>query len=112
MFEFDEMESCRSCLYWDMYDIDEEPCKYCYGLSLYTKKETKMSDSEIKLSNASIDRFNKNNDKEMFINVYNYLARHNYGKIILNFENGASMIVQINEPIIKLNLDDILEDKR
>lgn len=46
MFEADEMESCRSCLYWDMYDIDEEPCKYCYGLSLYTKKESIRMDKE------------------------------------------------------------------
>ena len=39
MFEADEMEGCHSCKYGDEFDTEKEPCKYCYGLSLYTKKE-------------------------------------------------------------------------
>ena len=39
MFEAEEMEGCHSCKYGDEFDTEKEPCKYCYGLSLYTKKE-------------------------------------------------------------------------
>lgn len=70
-----------------------------------------MSDSVIKLSDASTEMFNKGNNKKMFIDVYNYLAKRDYGKVILNFENGASMTVEIHEPAIKINLSDIEEEK-
>lgn len=39
MFEADKMEGCHSCKYGDEFDTEKEPCKYCYGLSKYTKKE-------------------------------------------------------------------------
>ena len=42
MFEVDEMEGCHSCLYEGVFNTDKEPCKYCYGLSLYTKRSRKM----------------------------------------------------------------------
>lgn len=58
-----------------------------------------MNDLAIKLSDTSKEMFNKGNDKKSFIDVYNYLARHDYEKIILNFENGASMTVEIHEPM-------------
>lgn len=40
MFDPNEMEGCHSCKYGDEFDIEKEPCKHCYGLSKYTKKET------------------------------------------------------------------------
>ena len=39
-----------------------------------------MSDLAIKLSDTSKEMFNKGDDKKSFIDVYNYLARHDYGK--------------------------------
>ena len=39
MFEAEEMEGCHSCKYGENFDTEKEPCKYCYGLSMYTKKE-------------------------------------------------------------------------
>ena len=71
----------------------------------------KMRDFGIKLSNDSVEKFNKSNTKDLFVGVYNYLAEHNYGKIVFDFENGASMTVEIHEPVIKINLSDIVEDK-
>jgi hypothetical protein len=109
MFEAEEMEGCHSCKYGEKFDTEKEPCKYCYGLSLYTKKETNMSDLKIKQSDASVEMFNKGDNKKAFIDVYNYLARHDYEKMILNFENGASMTVEIHEPAIRINLSDIEE---
>lgn len=41
MFEAEEMEGCHSCKYGENFDTEKEPCKYCYGLSRYTKKEIK-----------------------------------------------------------------------
>ncbi len=70
-----------------------------------------MSDLAIKLSDTSREMFNKGDDKKSFIDVYNYLTRHNYEKMILNFENGASMTVEIQELAIKINLSDIEEDE-
>ena len=58
-----------------------------------------MGDLAIKLSDTSIDMFNKGDNKKSFIDVYNYLAKHDYGKMILNFENVASMTVEIHEPM-------------
>ena len=46
MFEADEMESCHSCKYGDEFDTEKEPCKYCYGLSMYTKKVNACSECE------------------------------------------------------------------
>lgn len=109
MYEVEEMEGCHSCKYGENFDSEKEPCKYCYGLSLYTKKENKkMSDLTIKLSDTSKEMFNKGDNKKAFIDVYNYLARHDYGKMILDFENGASMTVEIHEPAIRINLSDIV----
>lgn len=68
-----------------------------------------MSDLAIKLSDASTEMFNKGDNKKSFIDVYNYLARHDYERIMLNFENGASMTVEIHEPAIRINLNDIEE---
>ena len=68
-----------------------------------------MSDLKIKQSDASVEMFNKGDNKKAFIDVYNYLARHDYEKMILNFENGASMTVEIHEPAIRINLSDIEE---
>lgn len=42
MFEADEMEGCHSCKYGENFDTEKEPCKYCYGLSRYTRKEVEM----------------------------------------------------------------------
>ena len=71
-----------------------------------------MSDLAIKLSDVSREMFNKGNDKKSFIDVYNYLTKHDYEKIILNFENGASMTVEIHEPPIRINLNDIEEEDK
>lgn len=68
-----------------------------------------MGDFLIKQSDASKEMFNKGNDKKAFIDVYNYLAKHDWGKMILDFENGASMTVEIHEPVIKINLSDIVK---
>lgn len=68
-----------------------------------------MSDLSIKLSDASTEKFNKGDNKKMFIDVYNYLTRRDYEKMILNFENGASMTVEIHEPVIKINFSDLEE---
>lgn len=46
MFEADEMEGCHSCKYGDDFDTEKEPCKHCYGLSLYTKKVNACSECE------------------------------------------------------------------
>lgn len=70
-----------------------------------------MSDLAIKLSDTSTEMFNKGNDKKMFIDVYNYLASRDYGKMILNFENGASMTVEIHEPAVTINLSDIINEE-
>ncbi len=49
----------------------------------------------IRLNDDSTETFNKCNDKKMFIDVYNYLASRDYRKMKLDFENGASMTVEI-----------------
>lgn len=48
MFEADEMEGCHSCKYGENFDTEKEPCKYCYGLSLYTKKKGMTIDDSVK----------------------------------------------------------------
>lgn len=68
-----------------------------------------MGDFVMKQSDASVEMFNKGDNKKAFIDVYNYLARHDYDKMILNFENGASITVEIHEPPIRINLNDIEE---
>lgn len=70
-----------------------------------------MRDLAIKLSDVSKEMLNKGDNKKSFIDVYNYLARHDWEKIVLNFENGASMTVEIHEPAIRINLNDIVEDE-
>lgn len=39
LLEDGDMEGCYSCKYGENFDTEKEPCKYCYGLSMYTKKE-------------------------------------------------------------------------
>ena len=38
-FNVDDLPGCHSCIHEKDFDTDKEPCKYCYGLSMYTKKE-------------------------------------------------------------------------
>jgi hypothetical protein len=40
-FDPDEMEGCHSCKHNENFNTEKEPCKSCYGLSKYTKKEEK-----------------------------------------------------------------------
>jgi hypothetical protein len=68
-----------------------------------------MSDFGMKQSDASVEMFNKGDNKKAFIDVYNYLARRDYEKMVLNFENRASMTVEIHEPAIRINLNDIVK---
>ena len=38
-FDPDEMEGCHNCKHNEKFNTEKEPCKYCYGLSKYTRKE-------------------------------------------------------------------------
>ena len=92
--------------WWQSGDYSED--QYRETVSEFKKKWFK-NELAIELSDASIELFNKDDSKKMFIDVYNYLAKRDYGKMILNFENGASMTVEIHRPAIRINLNDIKE---
>ena len=54
MFEAEEMEGCHSCKYGEDFDTEKEPCKYCYGLSMYTKSESEGKGMNVVIKNDAL----------------------------------------------------------